>query len=139
MSHFQRWNSIPAKLKCILWEKMQCKASWHQVHKSAACTLGLLRAFRLGWLCCLVNNPYRFLLLQQLQNKLLSDTGNLFICPLNMKNHQRSHISATLDKVNYVKKNKWKNTLQNNFHRAKKLPATSGYKYVWSFSLIEVS
>lgn len=138
MSHFQRWNNIPAKLKYILWKKMQCKA-WHQVYRSVACILGLLHVFRLGWLCCLVNNPYGFFLLQKLQNKLLSDTGNLFICPLNMKNHQRSHISATLDKVNYVTKNKWKNTLQNNFHRAKKLPTTSGYKYVWSFSLIEAS
>lgn len=127
------------KTKVYIMEKNAMQSFLHQIHRSAACTLGLLHVFRLGWLCCLVNNPYGFLLLQKLQNKLLSDTGNLFICPLNMKNHQRSHISATLDKVNYVKKNKWKNTLQNNFHRARKLPTTSGYKYVWSFSLIEVS
>lgn len=58
-----------------------------------------------------------------------------------MKNNQRSHVSeiATLSKVNYVKKNKWENSLQNNFHKAKELSTAFGSKYVWSFSLIEDS
>lgn len=140
MSHFQRWNNISVKLKYTLWKKIQCKP-WHQAHRHIAGTLELLDGFRLAWLCCHLNSPYGFLLLQWLQNKLLSDTGNLSPCLPNMKNNQRSHISemATLDQVNNVKKNKWRHTLEKNFHTAKKLSATSNYKYVWSFSLIEVS
>lgn len=119
--------------------KMQCRASWHQVHRSAACTLGQLHAFWLEWLWCPVNNPYGLFLLQQLQNKLLSDTGHLFMRPLNMKNHQRWHISAAFGQGKLCEEKQMENMLHNNLQRTKTLPATSGYKYVWSFSLIGVS
>lgn len=48
-----------------------------------------------------------------------------------MKNNQRSHISeiVTLEKVNYVKENKWKNILQSNFHSTKKTSTISSYIY----------
>lgn len=63
------------KIKVYITEKMQGKPSWCQVHRSEVHTLERLHAFKLVWLRCHVNSPYGFLLLQQLQNKLLSDFG----------------------------------------------------------------